>query len=178
MNLKEKILAVKLYCGGNSLAQICDTLAGYFPERPDFAPSSLNAVIERFENSGSVEPLCTCARKRKRAEAAAAPEASVRKLVVLAQIEEDPSTSTSTIERETGIYHSTVARDLKQMGYKSFKKHHAQKLKPENYFPCMEFCEGMLERIWADRDFLRNICFTDECSFGLTGGSNRQNDRI
>ena len=41
-----------------------------------------------------------------------------------------------------------------------------------------EFCEGTLERIWTDGDFLRNICFTDQCLFGLIGGSNRQHDRI
>lgn len=40
-----------------------------------------------------------------------------------------------------------------------------------------DFCEIMLEKAIADHDFIRNACFTNECTFSLNGKPNKQASR-
>lgn len=65
------------------------------------------------------------------------------KLVALAAVHNDPSTSVRQIENETGLPKSTVHLHLKRGGFKSFKKQSHQKLLATDLFPRMEFCEAM-----------------------------------
>ena len=72
----------------------------------------------------------------------------------------------------------TFSRDLKLMRQKIFKKRYDKNWGLRTASHVWIFYKGMLERIYANGDFLRNTCCTDEFSFGLTGSANRQNDRI
>lgn len=74
-------------------------------------------------------------------------------------IEEQPTTSTRKIAFQRNVDHMTVFRILKE----HLKR--VQALLPRDFPNRLEFCNWMLEMIRRNRDFLKMIEFTDECSF-------------
>ena len=180
MNTREKIHVCKEYWGHKSFRLIRDEFHQFFPGRPVPCLASLQKTVSNFNNFGDVNGGCRRCKSRQRAEArAAVPDVeNPRKIAVLECLAEDRHQSLTDLSRETGVAVTTVHRYLKQEKYKSFKVQDHQFLQPGDPFLRMQFCEEIVLRNLHDANFIRNICFTDECSFGLDGKSNKQNDRV
>lgn len=96
---------------------------------------------------------------------------------VIGLVNARPSISLSEIKDESGISPATAHRILKDSKYKSYKIKCHQDILERDYEPRAEFCQSMMERANNDRNFLHNVCFTDEATFTLHNKPNTQNCR-
>lgn len=80
-------------------------------------------------------------------------------------IDEQPTTSTRKIAFQLNVDHMTVLRILKEQLLYPYHLQRVQALLPRDFPKRLEFCNWMLEMIRRNRDFLKTIEFTDECSF-------------
>lgn len=77
----------------------------------------------------------------------------------------DPHTSTRKMARELHIGKSTVHRVLKQNRFHPYKATTVQELSDDDKGRRWNFTERLLTRIDAQPNFLKHVCFTDECVF-------------
>lgn len=65
----------------------------------------------------------------------------------------------------------------KKYKYRSYKYERHQELREGDEERRSNFCFDLMERCNIDRNFLENICFSDECCFTLNNEPNIQNFR-
>lgn len=94
---------------------------------------------------------------------------------ILAEVEEDPSTSTRRISRRTGVARSTVHRILKRNNLHPYHVQRVQALLPADYQRRINFCREMLRRCRQDRNFFNSILWSDESCFKRMGVFNIHN---
>lgn len=94
---------------------------------------------------------------------------------VLADVNEDPTTSTRRLSSEHAISQTTVCRILRNAGMHPFKPQYSQFINEDDDDRRREFCEGMLQKFANDPAFLRKLTFSDECVFALNGTVNKHN---
>lgn len=70
----------------------------------------------------------------------------------------------------------TVWRTLHNRGYKPYKIHISQTLRPGDAERRLELCYWLQDKVNEDADFLNKIIWTDECSFSTNGLFNRHNE--
>lgn len=94
--------------------------------------------------------------------------------------------SVSLTASELGMPRSQFHVLLRELKMHAYKEPRLPKLTADHIAKKLEFAQIMLSRLRGkygsgphreDID-VNNICFTDECVFGIDAGSNRQNDRI
>jgi hypothetical protein len=77
------------------------------------------------------------------------------------------------------ISHSAVHNVLhKRLCLRAYKIQMICALKPSDQITCTNFAVDMLERIDATPDFLRQVCFSDNAMFHVSGVVSRYNCRI
>ena len=95
------------------------------------------------------------------------------------KLENSPRRSTRTLGRELKLSTTSVWRilrkELKKFAYKIQMK---QAQTPKNREQRTEFGNKMADRIESDSEFLKQIIFSDEAHFHLSGHVNRQNCRF
>lgn len=96
---------------------------------------------------------------------------------VLAHVEVNPTSFTREIARHAAISHQSVWKILKKHKYKSFKYQLHQHLYEDDGARRMIFCNWVLEKYGQDREFHKNILFSDESRFTNNGMFNRNNCR-
>lgn len=172
---EEKILMIKWYYQGNSYQKVSDMFAALYPNRPIPGKSTVDRTIKKFETKGTVINNCRCeAREYQREENVR----NDRDLEVLLHVEENEGkVSTRKLKDIIGKDQSTALRILKRHKYFSYKYERHQELRDGDEIRRQEFCFDMMERANMDREFLKNICFTDECTFTLNNEPNHQNYR-
>ena len=171
---EEKVLMIKWYYQGNSYQKVSDMFAALYPNRPIPGKSTIARNIQRFETKGTLINNCRCEARQEQREDAR----NDTDLEVLLCVEEnDGKISTRKLEDEIGIDHTTAFRILKRHKYYSFKYEKHQELRDGDEIRRQAFCFDMMERANTDREFLKNICFTDECTFTLNNEPNVQNYR-
>jgi len=94
---------------------------------------------------------------------------------ILAQVEEDPTTSCRKIARVTGILKSTVNRVLRLHHFHPYHFTAVQNLHPGDRELRMQFCREFLELHNQDANFLTNLLWTDKSLFTREGTFNQHN---
>lgn len=77
----------------------------------------------------------------------------------------DPQQSTSTVGDTCDVSSATVKRVLKKHKFHPYKIQMVHQLTEDDPDRRMEFCEVMTERIGRQPAYVKNICFSDECTF-------------
>lgn len=95
--------------------------------------------------------------------------------LVLAEVNEDPSTSVRAISRRTGIARSTAHRILRRNNLHPYHVQRVQALLPADFPRRMNFCREMLRRCQQDPQFFNNILWCDESCFKKIGVFNMHN---
>jgi len=125
-------------------------------------------LVRKFQETGSV---CNKSVKNPRVLDEAA------QIEILGHFAVDPQTSIPKVSRLTNISIGSVHKTLRQNNFFPYKIQHFQELGEDDYDRRIQFCELMTERINAQPNFLKNICFSDEASFFLNGFVNKHNCR-
>ncbi|KAE8739295.1 hypothetical protein FOCC_FOCC015203, partial [Frankliniella occidentalis] len=99
---------------------------------------------------------------------------------VLLNVALKPHTSTRTIATEMGASQPTIWRSLNGHNLHPYKVSHHQKLNAGDPARRFEMCNWFLDKVENVDDpgediFVRNIMFTDECTFQSDGTTNRHN---
>lgn len=97
-------------------------------------------------------------------------------VMVLASVEMNTQQSLREISNETGVTITSAWRILHRYKFHPYGVHLVQELSVADFQKRMDFCEFMEPRT-RNLDFLKNICFSDECTFFLNGYVNRHNMR-
>lgn len=166
-SLEEKLQICKYYYGGHSIANIRDLFSVQFPDSPIPSAFMIRHTIKILETTGT---LISNKNKPRRP----ANQDEDLETEICAMVEMDPHLSSRKIARELAITHQKVLAVLKKHKYKSFKFRKSQELFPDDCFRRMEFCEIMVDMANNDMNFIKNILFTDECTFELHSPHNSQ----
>ena len=89
-----------------------------------------------------------------------------------------PQKSTREASRESGLSRHTVRRPTvlrEDLGFRPWKPHAVQELKPEDCDRRLEFGETMLMWLEQTPDMLKNNLWSDEAIFHVEGMVNRHN---
>lgn len=136
-------------------------------------PPSRNSIVDwhrKFLETGSV-------LDRPRSGRPSTSEGNVAR--IQQTFSSSPTLSTRNASRQLGIPRTTIAQVLhKRLQFQPYKVQLLQALHGDDKPRRFNFTVEMLERIDANADFLRNIIFTDEATFHVSGVVNRQNLRI
>lgn len=125
-------------------------------------------LVEKFRETGSVQ-------NKKRDAPRLLNEAS--QVEVLGQFAIEPTASTRQVSTMTGLSRESVRKVLKLHKFHPYKTQILQELGDDDPDRRIEFCELMTERIRVEPRLLKNICFSDECTFMMNGNVNKQNCR-
>uniref|UniRef100_A0A0N5BGY5 Transposable element Tc3 transposase n=1 Tax=Strongyloides papillosus TaxID=174720 RepID=A0A0N5BGY5_STREA len=101
---------------------------------------------------------------------------NIRKVLEL--INEDSEISTRKIERLTGISRSTIRRILDEFNFKTYKPTIVQKLYIGDNIKRKDFCKWILKKTDESPYFYRNIYFSDEAVFHVSGAINQHNAHV
>lgn len=97
---------------------------------------------------------------------------------VLNAIRENPHASTRSLALELQTSHATVHKVLKRNRFHPFKATTVQELSEHDKQRRENATELFIEKCFVQIDFLRYICFTDECIFYEDGTFNRHNNHF
>ena len=90
-----------------------------------------------------------------------------------------PMKSIRTAARQLELLRSTVHKVLhKNLRLYAYKVQMLQELQPNDMPRRKEFAVNMLQRISEDEAFLKQVCFSDEATFHVSGKLNKHNVRI
>lgn len=123
-------------------------------------------LVRKFVRTGSVT---NSKRATERNE--------VLELAVLGHVSVDPTLSTRKLAAVSGVSRTTVQRILKKHKFHPYKISLVHELNEDDYDRRLQFCETISETTTTNPRFLFNVCFSDECSFFLSGTVNRHNCR-
>ena len=124
----------------------------------------IRELVAKFEETGSV---CN----KKRSEPRLLNKAA--QIVVLGEVAMAPTTSLRKVAGQTGLSHESVRKVLKLHKFHPYKLLITQELGDDDPDRRIEFCEIMTDKIITQPRLIKNICFSDECTFYLNG--NKQN---
>lgn len=172
-SLNEKVFIMKLYYSGNSTRAVSGMFAVEYPNRPIPSHTTVQRIVQKFEATGTVNDKCKC-----NAQENVRNHENTNADNVLQSVIENPNVSLRQVAENIGVHHTTVQKILKNHNYRSYKYQCHQELFPDDMEKRTQFCYNMMEKANEDRYFLRNVCFTDECTFTLHNEPNVQNCRI
>lgn len=142
-----------------------------FPNRRHPNPQQILHLINRARETGNLVPV-----RRGDGQGGGQNELPVREEeAILNSALEDPSIGIRGLAAMHGRSYTTCQRVLKKNhlhGYHFLRVHQLD----ENDFPRrLQFCNWLLGRHVNDPDFVKNILFTDECTFTRDGIFNSHN---
>ena len=131
--------------------------------------TTIKAVFERFQQTGSVEDL----PRSGRPATSTTPERleQVQKLVAA-----DPSTSVSRGAAALDLPRTSYHRLLVKLDLKPYRPQHVPMLSDCDFDRREEFSKTIVERFDADPHLIDHIMWTDESLFHLSGAVSRHNN--
>lgn len=139
------------------------------PFRPKPAVSTVQRLITRFRNTGSV-----LNKKKVRPKSATNDEVATG---VLANVSVDPHISTRRLAGDHGISQASVINILRAHKYHPYKMQLRHTLLDADYPKRREFCEWALRKLHENPAWSEDVVFSDEALFYLNGTVNTQNYR-
>lgn len=138
-----------------------------FPENP-ISRSYLRKLVNKLQVTGSLKDAPRSGRP---------PLSEEKKVGIIAEMVINPSQSTSAVAESCEVSSKSVQRVLKSEKFHPYKIKMLHTLTEDDPDRRTEFCEWLTRSIERERDFLKRICFSDECTFFLNGNVNKQNVR-
>lgn len=92
------------------------------------------------------------------------------------KITNNPRASTRQLAIEMNLPRMKIHRTLRSRGYKPYRIHVSQALRPGDTERRLHYCNWLQQRLMENDDFLNNIIWTDESSFSTNGMFNRNNE--
>lgn len=172
LSLQDKIELV-LICGDHyrSTREAAEIFNGRHPGR-NVCFTAVAKVLKKFKNTGSVENRYI---KTPHTRPVTSKEENVYNVVL--NVTETPRVSTRVISDNTEVTKTSVRRILKKNNFRPYKPKFVQVLRDRDYDARFDFCawyQGMLEE---NRNFSRNVLFSDEATFSSNGVVSSQNCR-
>src|SRR6202042_2575462 len=138
-----------------------------FPDRP-ITRKYLRELVQKFQTTGHVNNAKRSGRPSLAEE---------KQIEIVAQMIVNPLQPTSLVAAECEVSSKSVQRVLKRNKFHPYKLKILHELTEDDPDHRLEFCELMADRLKGNRNYLKSICFSDECTFFLNGKVNRQNVR-
>lgn len=95
---------------------------------------------------------------------------------VLQAFEDDPTTSTREVAQRFGLTQKTVWKTLRDHGLHPYHYLRVQKLHPGDEQRRLAFCRWVLDQNENDPQFVHNVLWTDESTFGRCSNWNQRNN--
>lgn len=96
---------------------------------------------------------------------------------VLGQTTTNPTTSLRKLSVATGLSYTSVRKVLKSNKFHPYKVQILHELNEDDFDRRVQFCEHLTALLHENCNLLKNICFSDECTFHLHGQVNKHNCR-
>lgn len=154
---------------GLSLRKTAERFHQIFPHRPRPSAQGIAKMFEKFRATGSVFNRPKPGRPRTATN-------EENEVMVISSVYMKTQQSLREIADETGGSLTSVWRILRRHKFHPYGVKLTQELSEGDFVQRHDFCELMEERT-RDPNFLKNVCFTDESTFHLTGYVNRHNCR-
>ncbi|XP_066251951.1 histone-lysine N-methyltransferase SETMAR-like [Euwallacea similis] len=137
-----------------------------YPDRRQPSVRSLEKLKERFIRTGNVT-YEKCERTKRTSDE--------DQLNVLLSVISEPSTSSTTISKETNVPRSTVSKILKRNKFHDYSISFHQELLGPDLEIRRTFCQWGLEMERTTPNFFLKVLFSDESTFTQNGSPNRHN---
>lgn len=180
LSTEEKVFLVEHYFrsygmgrhNGASLLYVSDQFTQRFNKR---SPSNavILKVIEKFRNTGSV----LCQRKGNSGRPRTVNNNNNHERV-FEQILQNPKASQARTALQLDLKRTSFQRILKELGAFSYVIQVHQQLHPRDYRSRVEYCARILALQYENPEFLKNVWFSDEAHFHLSGYVNRRTNRF
>ncbi|XP_015594169.1 uncharacterized protein LOC107267241 [Cephus cinctus] len=159
-------------CGCNA-HEAARSYAERFPKRARFPSAAvILGAVRRIQATGSAMP-------NHRETGAPRQSRTLRKEERIIDVfRKNPTASVRSVARSLGLPRSTVHKIIGCEKWHVYHYTRVEELKSSDYVVRREFCEWLLQRHEEDPNFIGNIMFTDELSFGLSGCWNTRNCQI
>lgn len=154
---------------GLSLRKIADRFHQRFPNRPKPSPNGIANMVRKIRSTGSVFNRPKSGRPRSATD-------EENEVMAIGSVCVKRQQSLREIALETGNSITSVWRIFRRHKFHPYGVKLTQELQAADYAKRLDFCE-LMEIYIRDPNFLKNICFSDESTFHLTGYVNRHNCR-
>lgn len=136
-------------------------------ERP-LSQSTVSRILLQMGTTGSVH-----AKKKSYPNSFSNSPRSIRQ--VKAYFTQHPHASSRDAGHFFRVSHSTILKILHQANFFPYKQRVHQEILDEDLDTRLDFCRQMLDHIRTKKNFLKKILWTDESTYRMNGGFNRQN---
>lgn len=140
----------------------------------DISLTGIKKIIAKFKNTGEVAN-----QKRSKKKTARTPSNinQVKKELKKKTRNSSPKRTPFRLAQKLNISKSSVSRILKyDLGARAYKRHIVHKLNEKNKMDRLQRCKWLLRNI--TNEDAKNVLFTDESVFPISGYHNAQNERI
>ena len=153
-----------------SLHEVCDQFMEMHPDSEKPSPNTVNELVKKFKNTGSVADAHRCGRPKTASDVDTTTD-------VLAMFNRSLVKSIHRTSEESHVSKSSIHRILHQQSFHAFKIPSIQDLNDDDYDRRTEFAQGAKDQVFQDETFPQQIIFSDEVTFHLNGHVNRHNCR-
>lgn len=168
-NEERRILCFLRLDEGLSYQKISRRFHAMFPHRPTPSPKGIRKMYLKIRQTGSVFNRPKSGRPRTATD-------EKHEVVVIASVYEKRQQSLKEVALETGCSITSVWKILRRHKFHPYGVKLTQELSGTDFVKRLDFCEIMEGKV-REPNFLRNVCFSDESTFHLTGYVNRHNCR-
>lgn len=167
--LPERIYLIQCYgIGELSIPAVIRLFNVKFPNTV-LVQSTASRLVKKFLTTGSVHNI---PKKKKNFD-----EDDISTVLAMDSLREQPKLSLRKRSEQTLISRSHLQRVYKARKVKPYKVRFLHTLEEGDEARRLEFCLTLGEKILEDRDFQRNIIFSDESTFTTNGVPSSQNCR-
>lgn len=152
-----------------SYRNIAERFRTMFPHRPKPSPKGIRKMYNKIRTTGSVFNRPKSGRPKSATD-------EQNEVMTIGSVYMNQQQSLREIAMETGNSISSVWRILKRHKFHPYGVKLTQELSEADFVKRLDFCELMEQKI-REAKFLKNVCFSDESTFHLTGYVNRHNCR-
>lgn len=170
LSLGEKIEVIRLL-GDNdrSAREVCRVFNERHADRPNISCSTVNKINKTFCESGAVSKLLLKRNPVQRRQ--------VNNQIILDYFRNSPNASLRNASLDLNVPRENIRRCLKANNIKPFKPKFLHTLQEGDENKRLEYCLWAQGLYLSDRNFLKNVLFSDEASFTTNGVVSSQNCR-